>query len=267
MTITSLSGRAVPLILDHADYGSAVLLQGAPIPWTDLPALVGYLRQVQALLDPDALYLDAGALLFAGAARVPGLIGEMAARSRTGYALRTLLASPELLDFASVTIRTAGDAVRREVTLAVPSPARFLMRAHAIAGTDVANVSADQADSASMYLAEWLGKLGSMPLSLVLLDARHTEGDTAELEAAERLADYSAITNVARHLALDLALRTDEGLEVDGDASAAVIPDSFWLAEDPGAPAPAELWLTHVPAQAHPETVLERITLLNSDGS
>ena len=236
MTITSLSGRAVPLILDHADYGSAVLLQGAPIPWTDLPALV------------------------AGAARVPGLIGEMAARSRTGYALRTLLASPELLDFASVTIRTAADAVRREVTLAVPSPARFLMRAHAIAGTDVANVSADQADSASMYL-------GSMPLSLVLLDARHTEGDTAELEAAERLADYSAITNVARHLALDLALRTDEGLEVDGDASAAVIPDSFWLAEDPGAPAPAELWLTHVPAQAHPETVLERITLLNSDGS
>lgn len=65
-----------------------------------------------------------------------------------------------------------------------------------------------------MYLAEWLGKLGSMPLSLVLLDARHTEGDTAELEAAERLADYSAITNVARHLALDLALRTDEGLRL-----------------------------------------------------
>lgn len=122
MTITSLSGRAVPLILDHADYGSAVLLQGAPIPWTDLPALVGYLRQVQALLDPDALYLDAGALLSPARRACQGLIGEMAARSRTGYALRTLLASPELLDFASVTIRTAADAVRREVTLAVPSP-------------------------------------------------------------------------------------------------------------------------------------------------
>ncbi len=41
-----------------------------------------------------------------------------------------------------------------------------------------------------MYLAEWLGKLGSVPVALVLLDSRVRRTRTRVVTSTERLASY-----------------------------------------------------------------------------
>lgn len=260
MPIPNPSGRTTPLVIDHGDYGSAVLLQGGPVSWGDPAALVGYLRQVQSLLDPDLAYLDVEALLRAHLAATPSLAEAMGARSRTGYALRALLGDDDGVQKLRTVITTVKDSVRRDVALAVPSPARFLPRAHAVAGTDISDVTEDHADSASMYVAEWLGRLGGLPVGLVLFDARASDGEQGGV-AAESLAAYSSLTNVGDHLCIPLAMRSDEGIEMtDGDGGG-VVPDEFWTgAAD--APEAGEWRLAHIPAEAKPEVVLERVAAL-----
>ncbi|HPB73000.1 MAG TPA: hypothetical protein PLX71_08475 [Phycicoccus sp.] len=264
MTISSPSGRSVPLVIDHGDYGRAVLLQGQPVPWREVPALAGYLRQVQALLDPDVAYVDVEAMMLGGLAARPELCAAMAERTRTGYALRTLLADETELDLVRVTVTTVGDVLRRRVALAVPSPVRFLASAHEVAGTARAEVSEDNADSASLYLAEWLGRLGGCPIEMVLLDARASAALAGvEVEVEERLETYTALTNVAAHLGWSIGLRTSTGIEFPPDSEIGqVVPDGFWDGEATTLDSAATVRLTHIPADAHPESVLERLPAL-----
>ncbi|MEH1017311.1 hypothetical protein V6U90_30000 [Micromonospora sp. CPCC 206060] len=265
-TLTALldaapGGRA--LVIDHDAYATAVLRQGGEIPWGNLAALTGHVAQVHALLDPDAVFIDTGSFYDAYLAATPDLVSAMGKRSRTGYSLRTLLGDEFAVGRLVSTMRTLADSTRRRVVLSVPSPARWLMRAHDRAGTSLGEVGEDHADSASMYLAEWLGRLGSPPLGLVLLDARARCGDSATLESPERLGDYSSLTNVAGHFDWTLAMRFDSSIEVAGDAArATVLPEAFWHGEDETPPDGARFVLTTIPADALPETVLMRRALL-----
>ncbi|MFG2040510.1 hypothetical protein [Dactylosporangium sp. NPDC048998] len=254
-------GRAV--VIDHDAYAKAVLRQGGEIPWGDLAALTGHVARVHALLDPDAVFVDAETFYDAHLGATPDLVRAMGRRSRPGYALRTLLGDEAAAGRLVSTVRTLADSTRRRVVLSVPSPARWLMRAHDRAGERLAEVGADHADSASMYLAEWLGRLGSLPLGLVLLDARARRGDSATPESPERLADYSSLTNVAGHFGWTPAVRCDASVEVAGDvARAAVLPEAFWHGEHETPRDGARLVLTTIPADAQPEMVLMRRALL-----
>lgn len=250
------TGRARPLLVDADAYAAAVIRQGAPIPWTDIAALAGHAGQVHSLLDPDALWVDVEAVYAAYVAAESELVAALGARSRTGYPLRTLLGDDSLVGKFVTTVRTLADATRRRIVLDVPSPARWLGRAHALAGKPLAEVSDDHADSASMYVAEWLGKLGTLPVALVLLDARAAEGD-ATVGTPERVAAYTSLANVAGHFEWTLALRADDAVEVaTGDPSVALVPEEYWSA---GAGLPeADVLLATIPATASPERVLEQ---------
>lgn len=254
-------GRA--LMIDHDAYATAVLRQGRKIPWGDLAALTGHVAQGHALLDPDAVFLNAERFYDAHLAASPDLVSAMGKRSRTGYALRTLLGDEATVERLVSTMRTLTDSTRRRIVLSVPSPARWLMRAHGRAGTGLNEVSEDHADSASMYLAEWLGRLGSPPLGLVLLDARAFSGDSATLESPERLGGYTSLTNVAKHFDWTLAVRFDSSVDVADDVtSAIVLPEAFWRGEGETPRGGAQLVLTTIPADAVPEMVLMRRALL-----
>ncbi len=254
------SGRARPLLLDHGDYGTAVLRQGRPVPWSDLAALTGYFGQVNGLLDPDTTWVDVAALYDAHLSAHPDLVTAMGARSRTGYALRTLLADEEGIELVLRTAGTLTEASRRRAVLAVPSPARWLALAHEAAGDPLEPVDDDAADRASVYLAEWLGRLGSLPVALVLLDARRGEEGTP-VETKETADGYSAISNLAGHFGWSVAVRRTEGIEVtDGDLRIGLVPESFWLG---GADLPdGGVLLASIPASASPERVLDQLALL-----
>ena len=253
------TGRTRPLLVDADAYATAVIRQGAPIPWTDIAALAGHVGQVHGLLDPDALWVNVEALYDAYLAAEPDLVTAMGARTRTGYALRTLLGADSLVDRVRTTVSTLAQATRRKVVLDLPSPARWLGRAHAIAGNPIPEVDENRADSASMYLAEWLGKLGTLPVTLVLLDARAAAGDVP-VTSPEKISDYSSLINVAGHFEWTIALRDDDSIQVTtGDPSIALVPEDYWLGE---ADLPeAEVLLTSIPPTASPERVLERARL------
>ncbi len=254
------SGRARPLLLDHGDYGTAVIRQGRPVPWTDLAALTGYFGQVNGLLGPDTTWVDVAAVYDAHLAAHPELVTAMGSRTRTGFAMRTLLADEEGIDLVLRTAGTLTEASRRRAVLAVPSPARWLARAHQLAGNPLEAVDEDDADRASVYLAEWLGRLGSVPVDLVLLDARGGEDETP-VETKEPVDGYSAISNLARHFGWSVAVRRDEGVEAsEGDVRIGLVPESFWL---DGADLPdGAVLVATIPPSASPERVLDQLALL-----
>jgi hypothetical protein len=283
------SGRSRPLLLEYDAYAAAVLRQGTPVPWTDLAALTGHVGQVHSLLDPDAVWLDVEALYAAQLADRPDLVAQLGSRPRPGFALRELLGDPGMVEAVSTALAALAALTRRPVVLDVPSPARWLARAHALAGTPLGTIDADRADTASMYLAEWLGKLGGLPVALLVLDARPTPVEQAHVETAaigtaESLASYSSIANVVGHFEWGLALRDVTGVEVPpGEVSIGLLPDEFWTAGaepdpvDPGRPGAAavgvpadvpagvpagEVLLATVPTGASPERVLEQIARL-----
>ncbi len=258
LTAATPSGRSRPLLIDDTDYCTAVVRQGAPIPWTDTTMTAAHFDQVRALLDPDALWIDVSRLLGAHTDARPDLVAAMGARTRTGYPLRTLLADSEVLTASREMLETVAKTARRQLLLHVPSPASWLASAHRVAGNPLDEVDADRADSASMYIAEWLGQLGSLPIALILLDARDSM-------LAETLAPYTAVANVASHFDWSLAMRSADGIHTAaGDPTIGILGPEFWTGSaDTAHPVPdADVLVTSIPASASPEGVLDQLAKL-----
>jgi vacuolar-type H+-ATPase subunit F/Vma7 len=252
------SGRKVALLLDHTGYGSRRILHGRPVPWTDPVACASYFGQAQGLLQPDATLVDAGAALDQHIVTRADLIREMGARSRTGFALKTLLADEDLAQKLHKLVQVLSETSRQPVVLQVPSPLRWLSRAQRTAGNaDLAAIETDHGEAASMYMSDWLRRFDSLPIALLLLDGRNTDPDLKALPDDD-LAVYTPLINAARHYRWGLALRTDEHVTRAEDATAgAVVPDIFW--SDHG-PAPCGVFrIASIPADIEPERVLARL--------
>lgn len=251
------SGRRRPLLIDATDYTTAVIRQGAPIPWTDTAALAAHFGQVRNLLDPDAQWIDVGRMLDAHCAADPDRVTAMAARTRTGYPLRTILGDDALTATIIEALSTVAATTGRPLVLHVPSPARWLAWAHQVAGNPLDAVDADRADSASMYVAEWLGRLGGLPLALVLFDARATD-----CAVPEQLPSYTALANVAAHFDWSLAMwQSTEISGPPGTPTFGVVPQGFWTA---GETAPdTDVLVATIPSSGTPETVLDQLATLH----
>jgi hypothetical protein len=99
------SGRERAIWFDAADYGRAKLLAGAAVPW-DFPAeLASFVAKLQAMFGSDAILADVGDVFARRAAGDAQLRAAMAARTRPGYALRTLLADEQARSVATEAIR------------------------------------------------------------------------------------------------------------------------------------------------------------------
>jgi hypothetical protein len=255
------SGRAFPLILDHASYGSTRILRGAPVPWSEPVACQSYFGQAQGLLRPDTTLVDVGAAYDQHLASRPELVDVMGARSRTGYALRTLLADDGLAAAAVRLVEVLGETSRQPVVLQVPAPLRWLALAQARAGNgDLTAIEPDHGESASMYLADWLRRFEQLPVTLLLLDGRRNDDPALSGLVAENLAAYTPVLNAVEHYRWGLALRTDHALDFHRGAAGAVVPSSFW--SDGVAPQGSALF-AEVPADAEPELVLARLAHLS----
>jgi hypothetical protein len=250
------SGRQRPLFIDDAQYSTAVIRQGAPIPWTDTAALTAHFGQVRGLLDPDAQWIDIRQVFEAHCGARPELIEAMGARSRCGYPLRTVLGDPRLLTAVLESLGTVAATSARPLVLHVPSPAFWLDWAHRLAGNPLDDVDADRADGASMYIAEWLGQLGALPLALVLFDAR-----PARFSSPEHLESYTALANVAAHFDWSLALwQSSEIVGQPGSPSVGVIAPEFWISGD--TVPDTDVLVTTIPDTGTPETVLDQLATL-----
>lgn len=256
------SGRAVPLILDHASFGSARLLHGSPIPWSEPVDCQNYFGQAQGLLRPDVTLVDLGAACAQLLADRPELVEAMGARTRTGYGLKTLLGDDALADAVVGLTRILAETNQQPLVLQLPAPLRWLaLTQEAMGQTELAALEPDHGESASMYIADWLRRFGALPVTLLLLDGRRCDVSGLNGLAPEDVSAYAPLVNAAAHYHWGLALRTDDRLELqDCEGAGAVLPASFWVDQ----PAPeARVLLAEVPQHADPGHVLDRLATLS----
>ncbi|MGW3625218.1 hypothetical protein [Streptomyces sp. NPDC000880] len=254
------SGRRTALVIDHHWYAQAVILQGRPVPWTDPVAYAQYTGQAQGLLRPDTTLLDLGAFYDCVLAENDALRSSLSARTRTGYALKTLLAHEGTAGLAVELAGVVSQTSKAPLVVQVPSPMHWLARTHEASGAGaVADLSADHAENAAMYLAGWLRRLSALPVSMLLLDERWN--GTVQLPPIDESAN-EPVSNTAEHYRWALGRRDNDGVTVGGTPVTGVaVPPDYWRSE--GATAPVgDFLIADIPADAVPETVLAQLAQL-----
>lgn len=250
------TGRPNALIVDCHAYAEAVLLQGRPLPWAEPMACANQLGQAYTLLRSDAAVLDLGRFASAHLRESSALQEAMGARSRSGYALRTLLNDDALTEIAASVVTTVTATQRIPVMLTIPSPELWLTATSPYSSATDA-FTQDHVENAAIYLADWLRAFGGAPLTAIVLDhrANGAAGPTFELAPAS----LSPLSNLARHYDWDLLVRRDAHVaSIDSEQSIDVLPSEFWLDARP-LPVPGRPHFTSIPPTANPEHVLHRI--------
>jgi uncharacterized protein (TIGR02265 family) len=269
------SGRVRPIWFDAAEYGRIKLLGGVEVPWTSPADLAAFVGKLQGMFRSDAILVGIGDLL---AQRVSGderLRTAMAARTRRGYALRTMLADEHARATAVEAIRAlASTKGAAPLLLTMPSPARWLAVAARQASTDLGPPDAGQAEIAAMYAADFLRTFGGAAVDGLLVD----EGPARVSEVIHPEA-YRAVLNVADHYGWPVVVRTEAVAawphgSVPGIAAwlGSALPEEpvgpwgivagadFWDGAEP--PPDAGIVLAAVPAEADPEAVMKRVRAL-----
>ena len=269
------SGRARPTWFDAAAYGRARLLGGGDVPWTSPAELSSFFAKIGGMFRSDAILVDLADLFAQRTAADQQLRATMAARSRPGYALRTLLADEQARGTAAEAVRVlAATSGAVPLILTVPTPGRWLVAAAQQAGSDPEPPDAAQAETAAIYSADFLRMFADSGVDGLLLDeGRVPAGELIHPEA------YRPVLNVAGYYEWPVLIQTDASVAwphgpVPGVAlwlgSAApsqpagrwgVVADAdFWEGADPSAE--ADLVLAAVPAEADPEAVMKRVRAL-----
>jgi hypothetical protein len=254
------SGRRTAVVIDHQQYARVVILRGQPVPWGDPFAYSRLLGQAQGLLKPDATLLDLGALYDHAAATNEALKSFLSARSRTGYALKTLLADEKIAAAAFELATVVSETSAAPLVLQIPSPMLWLARTHELSGNGtVADLQVDHAENAAMYVAGWLRRLSMLPVSMLLLDERWT--GTGELPLVDSSA-YTPVSNVSAHYRWALGRRTHDTVDILGSTViGTVVPQDYWLSDTASAPS-GDFLVAEIPADAVPEMVLSQLAKL-----
>jgi hypothetical protein len=272
------SGRARPTWFDAAAYGRAKLLGGGDVPWTSPAELSSFFAKIGGMFRSDAVLVDLADLFAQRTAADQQLRAAMAARSRPGYALRTLLADEQARSTAAEAVRVlAATSGPVPVVLTVPTPGRWLVAAAQQAGSDPGPPDAAQAETAAIYSADFLRMFADAGVDGLLLDeGRVPAGELIHPEA------YQPVLNVAGHYEWPVLIQTDAAAawphgSVPGVAFwlgsdpptrpdepsgrwGIVAGSDFWAGVDP--PAEADLVLASVPADADPEAVMTQVRAL-----
>lgn len=269
------SGRTRPIWFDAAAYGRVRLLGGGDMPWDSPAELSSFFAKIGGMFRSDAILVDVADPFAQRAAADQQLRAAMAARSRPGYALRTLLGDEQARSTAAEAVRVlAATSGPVPLVLTVPTPSRWLVAAAQQAGSDPGPPDAGQAETAAMYTADFLRIFAGTGVDGLLLDEGRVPAD--ELIHPEA---YRPVLNVADHYEWPVLIQTDAaaawphgpvpgvalwlGPAGPGQPSGRwgiVAGSDFWDSADP--PAEADLILAAVPAQADPEAVMKRVRAL-----
>ena len=201
------SGRTRPVWFDSLAYCRAKLLDGEPVPWESPGELSAFFAKSQGMFQSDALFVDLDDLYAHRVAGDSGLSAAMAARTRPGFALRTLLGDERARAVAETAMTALGAADRATpVVLSLPSPARWLTIASRQAGAQPTEPpDPGLVENAAMYMADLLRIFASARVDALVLN----EGPTSEEDLADT-ENYRPVLNVAAHYEWPVWVRTDD---------------------------------------------------------
>jgi hypothetical protein len=254
------TGRTRAVLLDFHEYAQSVFLQGRDVPWHQPTAYSNFFGAAQGLLKPDVALLDLGSLYANAVTTNDGLRAAMAAKSRTGFALKTMLANETTASRAVELATAVSQTSAAPLVLQIPSPMLWLALTHQLAGAgDVADLSIDDAENAAMHVAGWLRRLSTLPISMILLDERWPGPD---LMSVVDSSVYAPVSNVTNHYRWALARRTRDGVDILGSAATgSMVPAEYWLS-DVASASSGDFLFGEIPAHAVPETVLSQLAKL-----
>lgn len=257
--------------LDSTDYAAALLNKGV-VPWLDVGEFVSLQRRAQGLLKSDIVSLHLAAACAAWLDAHADLRTAMGAKSRAVFALKTLLADEalraHLLELANGLRASMTGAI---FALVLPSPRTWIAMAYAQAHGEAVESGDEEADSAAVYLADFLRGFAATGIDALLLE----EAPGYLPPNAESVMLYQAVLNVADNYRWDVGLKVDgaigEATACAADYAIAAQPPvsprcgvaldaGFWSA-DTAAP-PTKFRYATIPAAAKPETVLARLAML-----
>ena len=268
-------GRASVVWLDSHNYAGRLLAGGAP-PWLDVAAFVAWQRKAQGLLKSNVASLPVAPVVAAWLETRPDLREAMGAKTRAVYPLKVLLADEMLREHLVEMARGLRSAVGGLLALALPSPHAWVGLAYREGHGKKVEVGEDEADSASVYVADFLRAFGEVGFDAVLLQ----EASEDQPASAEDLRAYQAVYNVAVHYKWDVGLQlprpvafsgaapTDLAFVVavdrvfDGLPNGIALAHDFWNGAEPPAVRGVDFHFAEIPENAIPERVLERLASL-----
>jgi len=262
--------------LDSHNYTGRLLAGGAP-PWLDVAAFVAWQRKAQGLLKGSVASLPVAPVAAAWLEAHPDLRDAMGAKTRSVYPLKTLLADERLREHLVEMASGMRAALTGLLALALPSPRAWVALAYRQGHGEAVEVGEDEADSASVYVADFLRAFGEVGLDAVLLQ----EASEDQPNKVEDLHAYQAVYNVAIHYKWDVGLQlpsptaltgaapadlafvvaSDTGL--DGLPHGIALGHEFWNGVERPAIGGGDFHFAEIPENAIPERVLERLASLS----
>ena len=272
--LASLPDASIPLWIDGWDYGEKLLNKGNTAPWGDVGAFVSFHKQLQGLLGSDVLTVNVAAFYDFWLQQHPELLQEMASKRRLGFALRTLLANQSARQqLHEVVAAVCESNSGMPVLLEMSSPKSWIGDAHCKAQNKAnTEVSWDDAESASMYVADFIRFFSDCALSGILLHDSEGEGPSSEADTLR----YQPVINVAQHYnwqvvlngcSYDFTASPEQGVSVclgsQEDAQGQILPPSYF-SDRQGTPfiSTGQFIYVVVPSDAIPEFVLDCLAKL-----
>ncbi|MGR9090923.1 MAG: hypothetical protein ACU85U_10130 [Gammaproteobacteria bacterium] len=258
---------------DHA-YTAHLLAHDAP-PLLGIADYVAFRRQAAALLASDVTQVALDKLCAAWLHEHPDLVAAMGAKTRAVAPLRALLGNEPLRAHLAATLTALRRAFSGQpLVITLPSPRAWVGIARDSAGVEAIAIGQAEADSASVYVAEFLRTFAECELDgILLVEALHDEPATPE-----ELAWYQPVFNVASHFRWKTGVLLPEQTSLrdvpngvdflvarssPGAVPTLLIqPPSIWLDDSPPASGQAPLAYAQIPHDALPEQVLAVIGIL-----
>ncbi len=261
-----------PLWVEYTQYAGGLLANGA-VPWMDTAAYIAWRRKAQGLLKSDVVGLPLTPFTEVWLDSYPALRAAMAAKSRATFPLKTLLSDEKLRAHLVELVQGLRAALPdAPLVLALPSPRAWVGLAFEQAHGQATTASDDEADSASVFIADFLRIFGESGVDALLLQERpeFTPASGHEFDC------YQSVFNVAAFFRWDIGLQFANADRYSGDlpkgCSFAIAPklsvekpadflpvvDAWPEMAHPG----AAFQFVEIPADAQPEAVLERLAAL-----
>jgi len=263
------------LWIDDTDYSSHLLAGGAA-PWLDTSAHIAWRRKAQSLLKSSVAALPVARVCEALLASDGALRTAMAAKSRTGFPLKTLLSSDILrAQVSDLLLGLRGSFSALPLALVCPSPRAWVGAAYRSAFGDGVAVGEEEVDTATVQCADFLRAFAGSGIDTVLLE----ESPDSEPQSADELEWYRSVLNVGKHYRWDVGVRLPGGGSQFNDTIADVayliapraghaacfgeaITSDYWSGAAPDASSRPDFRFVQIPPGLQPELVLDRLTHL-----
>ena len=268
--------------VDAWDYGKQLLNKGQPQPWHDIAAIIAHIKQLQSLVNSDILTVDVGDFYKEWLRTHTTLLHAMGDKRRLGYPLRTMLADQgarqQLKDIIDALCESYLD---RPVVLAIPSPKQWIASAYCAAKEiNTVDISWDDAESASMYVADFLRSFSECSISGLLIRDNTDQGPASDVEVAR----YQPVLNVAKNYrwqsildgcpenyvpnpntGISFSLRRSQQYQQSNSALTALkLSTQDWPQHPSSVQQGNACYYVCIPADAIPETVSEKLTQLRT---